>query len=309
MDRADLLVYQYDMGTTQVDAGLGAVATFTLASENLQPEGIADPDEITDRVLMINVHGSSYDSDGYNIYQTLLIAGADATYVDLNLNGEVAAELSSHVSDYFDQLWVFDLSALSDNYPADWQAIASWYDAASAQEIICDARIISSYWKGRWQDEGTRLTKNYYENLLAQGGGLVLGTDHGVFQNGINSINSLIGLEPFAGAFSLNSIPVDTGSPLMTFPNDMGTHLADDSTPGQVPYGLQPNGHILYSVAWHSGNVDTPGIASTIEGAVGFHVNIVSPASGSAVRDGAAIMLRSNQRRHRPVYVHLEFGP
>ena len=133
VDRADLLVYQYDMGTTQVDAGLGAVATFTLASENLQPEGIADPDKIFDRVLMINVHGSSYDSDGYNIYQTLLIAGADATYVDLNLNGEVAAELSSHVSDYFDQLWVFDLSALSDNYPADWQAIASWYDAASAQ--------------------------------------------------------------------------------------------------------------------------------------------------------------------------------
>ena len=67
----------------------------------------------------------------------------------------------------------------------------------------------------------------------------------------------------------------------MNTPNDMGTELSDDSSPGQTPYGIQPNGQILYTVAWHSDDPDTPGISSTIEGEIGMHVTITSPADGS----------------------------
>ena len=114
-----------------------------------------------------------------------------------------------------------------------------------------------------------------------RGGGLLLATDHAAYQPGINEINGLIGLEPFHGSFNLNTIPVDTASPLMTLPNDMGPVLSDDSSPGQTPYGLQPNGDIMYTVAWHSNNHDTPGISSTIEGVVGMHVEITSPPDQS----------------------------
>ena len=102
------------------------------------------------------------------------------------------------------------------------------------------------------------------------------------YQSGINQINALIGLNPFFGAFYLNTLPVDTANDLMNTPNDLGTTLYDDSSPGQTPYGLQPNGQILYTIAWHSNNPDTPGISSTIEGEVGMHVTINSPADGTA---------------------------
>jgi len=114
-----------------------------------------------------------------------------------------------------------------------------------------------------------------------RGGGLLLGTDHDPYQQGINEINAQIGLEPFHGTFNLALIPVDTANPLMIYPNDMGPNLFDDSSPGQTPYGLQPNGQILYTVAWHSNNHDTPGISSTIEGEVGMHVTITAPADSS----------------------------
>lgn len=114
-----------------------------------------------------------------------------------------------------------------------------------------------------WQDDigldpATVADAANYE-LAASGGGLMLATDHNAFHPGINSINPLIGLEPFVGNFSLSYIPVDTGNVLMVFPNDMGAQLYDDSSPGQTPFGLQPNGRILYSLAWHSNNVNTPG--------------------------------------------------
>ena len=253
--------------------------------------------DLQDRVLMVNVHGGSYDGDGYDIYQTLLTAGAQATYINLSLNGQVANELNAHPANYYDQVWVFDLSSYTDAplYPADWQAIANWYNADPSQQIIADARMISSYWSGRWQNEGRNLTQNYYENLKSNGGGLVLGTDHSEFISGINEINSKIGLNPFFGDFSLSTIPVDTGNALMTFPNNMGTQLLDDSSPGQAPYGLQPNGRILYSLAWHSGNVNTPGISSTIKGLVGFHIDVTSPASGSQFYQGQPVTLAVQQ--------------
>ena len=233
-------------------------------------------------VLMINVHGGYYDADGQHIFDTLVNAGVNATFVDLYDSTESnLTSLLQDISNQFNQVWVFDLSAGIDNYPAAWQAIADWFNADPTRAIICDGRMISSYWSGRWADEGQKLTENYYENMKLKGGGLLLGTDHDAYQSGINSINDLIGLDRFSGSFSLSRIPVDINSMLMTFPHNMGVDLSDDSSPGQTPYGLQPNGRILYSVAWHGGNHNTPGISSTTEGTAGFHVRIQVPATGS----------------------------
>ncbi|MCE5324772.1 right-handed parallel beta-helix repeat-containing protein [bacterium] len=237
------------------------------------------------RVLFINVSGS-YNSDGESIFTTLQNAGANAFYVLLDTEGKAASQISSID---FDQIWVYDLSTGNDAYTSDWQAIADWYTDHTECAIICDARMLSSYWNGQWQDEGQKLTENYYENIKDNGGGLVLGTGHSEYQTGINSINDLIGLEQFMGDFDLSMIPIDTISPLMTTPNDMGTELYDDSSSGQAPFGLQTNGRILYTVAWHSGSTDNPGISSTIRGGVGFHSTITSPLSGSSYIYGADI--------------------
>jgi hypothetical protein len=233
------------------------------------------------RVLFVNVDGG-YDGDAVNIHTTLINSGAIADYVHLASDGQAASLIESHS---YDQIWVFDLSTGSDSYPSDWAAIAEWFNTDPTRPIICDGRMISSYWSGRWTDEGQRLTANYYYNMKTRGGGLLLGTDHSPYQTGINALNGLLGLNPFVGDFYLNFIPVDTANPLMTNPNDMGSQLFDDSSPGQTPYGLQPNGRILYTVAWHSGNPDTPGISSTIEGVVGFHVAITSPPDGASYSD------------------------
>ncbi|MFA7332327.1 MAG: T9SS type A sorting domain-containing protein [Candidatus Delongbacteria bacterium] len=241
-------------------------------------------------VLCVNVHGYYYDGDGANLNATLLNAGATTTFVDLDWNGEVAGVLAQ---ESFDQIWVFDLSYLGDDYPLDWAAIADWYNNRPDAEIICDGRIISSYWYGRWTGEGQNLTENYLHNLEIRGGGLLLGTDHYDYHSGINAINAQIGLNPFFGGFSLYSIPVDTNNPLMNTPNNLGTTLFDDSTPGQTPYGLQPSGQILYTVAWHSGNPDTPGISSTIEGGIGFHTEIVSPLDGAVFQQGDLLTLEA----------------
>lgn len=240
-------------------------------------------------VLLVNVHGANYDGDGLSIHTTLNNAGASADWVNLSSNGQVAAILAGP-KDY-DQIWVFDLSHYTDNYPTDYAAIAAWHNDRPDNEIICDGRMISSYWSGRWATEGQKLTENYYENMDDRGGGLLLGTDHSAYHSGINQINAAIGLNPFHGDFYLTNIPVDTASPLMTVPNDMGTHLFDDSSPGETPYGLQPSGDILYTVAWHSGDHDNPGISSTIEGVIGLHVDITAPANNSEFWDSVPIDL------------------
>jgi|GEM_PF-2267910 len=228
-------------------------------------------------VLMVNISGG-YNGDASHIHDTLISAGATTTYVNLNTDGLAAAALAAGT---FDQIWVFDLSTGADNYPTDYAAISDWYNSRPSSELICDSRMLSSYWSGRWATEGTDLTENYHYNMDIRGGGLLLGTDHDPYQGGINEINIQIGINEFYGTFSLNTIPVDIANPLMNTPSDMGPTLYDDSSPGQTPYGLQPNGQILYTVAWHSNNPDTPGISSTIEGAVGMHVSITSPADGS----------------------------
>jgi len=127
-----------------------------------------------------------------------------------------------------------------------------------------------------------------------------LGTDHNGSHSGINTVNNLIGIQPFSGKFILSWIPVDTSSSLMTFPNNLGEYLRDDSSPGQTPYGLQPNGRILYSVAWHSGNHNTPGISSTIEGVVGVHVKIEAPETNSQFLVSHPVTLEASSSGGKP---------
>jgi hypothetical protein len=251
-------------------------------------------------VLVVCVRGGSdYNSDCLNLYQTVANTGAIATHQDLSSDGQVSALLNSN---NYDQIWVFDLSPGVNNYPSDWQAIADWYNAKPDMEIICDGRIISSYWQGRYLLEGQGLTDNYYYNLKVRGGGLVLGTDHDAYVSGINTINSLIGLNPFFGTFFLNFIPVDIANPLMNTPVDLGTELHDNSSPSQTPYGLQPGGQLLYTVAWHSGNEDTPGISSTIEGGIGLHVEITSPPDASQFCNDETITLEAEATGGEPPY-------
>jgi hypothetical protein len=246
------------------------------------------------KVLFIAVSDRQYDPVADNVFDTLLLANANATYLYLWRNGDAAALIAAN---NFDQIWVFDLSDRTDGYTTDWQAIADWFNAREGGEIICDARMIASYWEEpfkpdeaqRYMDEGRRLTQNYYENLKQRGGGLLLATDDDSYQNGINSINALIGIEAFSGLFTQDTVPVDTGSPLMTTPNDMGAQLFSDSTPGQAPGGLQPNGQVFYPVAWLSGDIDFPAISCTIEGLAGFHVHITSPADGSLIGVGDTV--------------------
>ena len=156
------------------------------------------------KVLFVNVNGG-YNADADNLFQTLLLAGADATYVNLAQDGDAGAAIDENE---FDQIWVFDLSSGEDNYPTDWAAIANWFNANPGLDIICDARMLSSYWYGRFDSEGRMLTENYYSNLKQRGGGLLLGTDDDIFgwsNHGINSINEQIGIDSFFRQFSIGS--------------------------------------------------------------------------------------------------------
>lgn len=230
------------------------------------------------KVLFVSF--GQYTGDGVSAFNMLVAAGADADYVLLAGNpGSVVAALAS---DTYDQLWSYDLSSGGDPYDADFQAIADWYLAHPTQTLICDGRFLSSYWSGRWNTEGRVLAENYYRNLETRGGGLILATDHNVYaNNGTNEIAALIGVDPFIGNFG-GGFPTDPLNPLMNTPNAIAS-LFNDSSTSQAPFGLQPNGDILYAVGYHSGNVTTPGISSTIEGAIGFHVDITAPAPDSQV--------------------------
>jgi len=235
-------------------------------------------------VLMINVHGG-YDTHGYSIHKTLEEANANV-YTFVNLGSSYNDEqLKSIIEDsQFDQIWVFDLSSNTDNYPLSWQAIADWFNKDKSRVLICDGRIISSYWYNRNKTEGKLLSQNYYENMKIRNGGLLLGTDHDAFHTGINLINEKISISTFKGNIPVSEdkkISIDTKHPLMNFPNKIDS-LMDDSSPGRAPNGRFSDNIYLHYVAWHGNPDGTPnyqqlGITSTIQGSEGFKITICSP--------------------------------
>lgn len=165
----------------------------------------------------------------------------------------------------FDQVWVYDLAATADNSAtqlANYQNIADWYNGLATKNLIVDGRIISSapFWTGAggFPAEDAWI-QSYANQLNGNGGGLVLGTDHNVFQLGINEINDRIGINRFSGffgAFPTSQALVDSLSPLYV---PIGPCVAapaspcinDNSTTGFAPAGLQPNGQFLTPVAYH----------------------------------------------------------
>jgi len=223
---------------------------------------------------------AAYAADGVNMFNQLVAAGAAADYLFLPSDPGGAADLLA-TNDYA-QIWVYDLSSGVDDWDADFEAIANWWNNDSGGEIVADGRILSSYWSGRFATEGRILAENYFHNLRAEGGGLLLSTDHNIFANfGANDIGVLIGVDPFIGNFG-GAFPVDTGNPLMNTPNLIES-LSNDSSTSQAPFGLQPNGLILDAVGFHSGDPQNPGISSTIDGSLNLVVHIVTPESGTQV--------------------------
>jgi hypothetical protein len=77
---------------------------------------------------------------------------------------------------------------------------------------------------------------------------------------------------------------IDLNNPLMNWPHDASNpvlpkgYIYDDTTTGNAPYNLQPNGKILYPVGWHGNEFGLPGLSSTISGDVGFLAVIDTPS-------------------------------
>lgn len=214
--------------------------------------------------ILFGYVGALYHSDGENIAAKLEgISGANVTQV--NLYNQSLTDLSG-----YDQVWIFDLSAQADDnafQTANYAAVANWYNnrSASAKNLIADGRIISSAdsWVSLPSSGGlpseTSWIQNYALQLDARGGGLVLGTDHNVFNFGINTINSLIGIDDFTGFYYSSPFQayVDEESPL--YLPSLGNCqfdatrkcINDNSSTSFVPTGLQANGQFLTPVAWH----------------------------------------------------------
>jgi len=206
-----------------------------------------------DNILFARVGSSSYVADGQNLANFLTNAGHTVTYVDLS--AAIITDFSS-----YSQVWVYDLVTGADNsatQQANYQNIAAWYNARTDKNLIADGRIISSAGTS-WGNEPAWI-QNYAAQLSGAGGGLVLGTDHDVYQDGINTINALIGINPFSGFYFQAPLEatVDPLSPLYvaSLPacssNPAQQCINDASSTGFVPTGLQPNGQYLTPVAYH----------------------------------------------------------
>lgn len=244
--------------------------------------------------ILFGYVGSLYHADGENIASKLTgLSGVNVTQV--NLYNQTLTNLDS-----YDQVWIYDLSADADNnayQTANYSIVADWYNsrASSAKNLIADGRIISSadYWINLPTSGGlpseTSWIQNYALQLDARGGGLVLGTDHNVFNYGINTINSLIGINDFTGFYYSPPYQayVDEESPL--YLSTLGTCqgdatkkcINDNSSTSFVPTGLQANGQFLTPVAWHgslSEAFEFAAVSSTID-SLTFPVKVPEPSA------------------------------
>jgi len=162
----------------------------------------------------------------------------------------------------FDQVWVYDLYTGANNsaiQQANYARIGAWYNALApaGQNLIADGRIISSS-SSPWTPEPGWI-QGYAHSLDLRGGGLVLGTDHNAYVDGMNLINNAIGIDPFFGNVPVSEAVVDQLSPLFVENGGAGTHACaggqlcvwDNSSPSFAPTGLQANGTTLTPVAYH----------------------------------------------------------
>ena len=216
-------------------------------------------------ILFANVADySNYIADGNSLASKLSDAGHTVTV--RFLNQAIYTDYSS-----FDQIFVYDLSSYSDmsnTQIQNYSAIADWYNNRVSKTLILDGRIISSY--SRWTNANGMSAEdswiqNYATQLDLRGGGLVLGTDHDVFQSGINEINKQINVGVFSGffgAYPTSQAVVDTASPLYiagldNCRADTTTFcINDNSTTGFVATGVQDNGQTLTPAAYHGSNLD-----------------------------------------------------
>ncbi|EXI80245.1 MAG: hypothetical protein AW10_01891 [Candidatus Accumulibacter appositus] len=227
-------------------------------------------------VLFGFVGTATYVTDGQQLAGMIAaLPGFNVTQRTLN-----TAVYNDYAS--FDQVWVYDLVTGSDNnafQTANYQNIAAWYNGLSNKNLIVDGRIISS--APSWTNAGgfpaeDAWIQSYATALDGAGGGLLLGTDHNEYQDGINQINAAIGINNFSGffgTFPTSQAVVDTLSPLYVpigpcTANPLLQCINDNSTTGFVPTGLQPNGQFLTPVAYHgtsSTAFDNAAVAATFE--------------------------------------------
>lgn len=277
-------------------------ASAIVLAASLSAPGAANSTE----VLFAFVGDATYVTDGNQLAAMIdALPGFNVTTRFLN-----TAVYNDYAS--FDQVWVYDLVTGPDNSAtqvANYTNIAAWYNTLSVRNLIVDGRIISSApsWTtaGGFSPEDAWI-QSYAKVLDGAGGGMVLGTDHDVYQDGINQINAAIGIGAFSGFFGnfpTSQAVVDDQSPLYV---PIGTCVAnpalpcinDNSTTGFVPTGLQANGQFLTPVAYHgttSTAFNNAAVAATF-GSVTFPVP--EPATPALVLLGLAAMgLRARQRK------------
>jgi outer membrane protein assembly factor BamB len=190
----------------------------------------------------------------------------------------------------YDQVWYFDIDYSAKTYPLTATALGNWHKAMPVKNAILDGRVYGDL----IHSNQAGILGNYYTNLLERGGGAVYMTDHDAYcGSGFNQLMAAIGYNSCFGNFSGN-LPFDAANTLMSYPNQISV-LYNDTTTGGVAYGLQPNGEILYSAAWYGGNSDTPAITTSLEGAIGFHVDIASPQGLIKVFPGQNVLLSATQ--------------
>jgi len=221
---------------------------------------------IPDKVLLVNMSGSSHEKNARNIYNTLLQTDAEVIYINLDSSDQeesLIMRLTQLPAEY-QQVWVYATSALDGKFVEAIDSISTWFLAKPDRQIICDGRMRASYWMGNWQTVGKELTVNYYENLKLNAGGLVLATDHPDDQPDINAICNQLDISDFGAMTTYKSVEIDPASHLMSYPNHLDLYLESTYEASMVPTGKQSNGIQLYCVAWDPDNIENCNISTSI---------------------------------------------